>query len=119
MKLLADENFPLPSVEVLRQEGFDVIHVGLHSPGIPDIEVARLAERLHRVLLTFDADLGTLAITQGVFPPAGIVYFRLMNFRPDTPALMLLDYLRNNAPVDLSNTITVFDPPRVRQRKIS
>lgn len=118
MKFLADENFPLPSVEVLRQAGFDIVHVGLSSPGLPDIEVTKMATQLGRTLLTFDSDLGTIAITQRIFPPAGIVYFRLLSFRPETPALVLLDYIRTNAPIDLSNTITVFDPPRVRQRRI-
>jgi len=45
------------------------------------------------------------------------VYFRLFSYRPDTPGRMLIDYLSANPEVDLSMRITVFDPPRVRQRK--
>jgi hypothetical protein len=41
----------------------------------------------------------------------------LFSYKPDTPARMLLDYLAANPDVDLSGRITVFDPPRVRQRK--
>lgn len=119
MKFLADENFPLPSVEVLRQAGYDIDHVGQIAPGTTDTAVSHMADLQGRTLLTFDADLGTIAIMQGIFPAAGIVYFRLRSFRPETPALMLLDYMRTNAPVEWAHTITVFDPPRVRRRRLS
>jgi hypothetical protein len=33
MRLLADENFPLPTVEALRQAGHDVFWVRTEAPG--------------------------------------------------------------------------------------
>jgi len=38
--LLANENFPSPSVKVLRQAGFDVLSVAEQHPGLPDHEGA-------------------------------------------------------------------------------
>ena len=67
--------------------------------------------------MTFDGDMGTLAIARDQPTHAGIVYFRLFSYMPDAPARMLLDHLSANPEVDLSERITVFDPPRVRQRK--
>lgn len=39
MWFLANENFPLPSVRLLRQAGYDVASVTEDSPGIEDSEV--------------------------------------------------------------------------------
>ncbi len=76
-----------------------------------------MANEMGRTILTFDSDLGTLAFAQKTPAHFGIVYFRLFSYRPDTPGRMLNDYLSANPEVDLCMRITVFDPPRVRQRK--
>ena len=39
MRFLANENFPLPSVRLLRLGGYDVASVTEDSPGIEDTEV--------------------------------------------------------------------------------
>jgi predicted nuclease of predicted toxin-antitoxin system len=117
MKFLGDENFPIPSVIVLREAGHDVQHIGDMAVGSVDEDVVKRANESGRTILTFDSDLGTLAIARNQPAHGGIVYFRLFSYKPDTPARMLLDYLAANPDVDLSGRITVFDPPRVRQRK--
>jgi predicted nuclease of predicted toxin-antitoxin system len=117
MKFLADENFPLPSVRVLRDAGYDVQHIGDIASGSGDEDVVSRANESNRTILTFDSDLGTLAIARNQPAHGGIVYFRLFTYQPDMPARMLLDYLAANPEVQLSERITVFDPPRVRQRK--
>lgn len=117
MKFLADENFPFPSVVLLRSAGHDVVHVSHVASGSADEDVVLLANRDHRTILTFDGDLGTLSIARNQPVSAGIVYFRLFSYKPETPGLMLLDHLTANPEVDLSGRITVFDPPRVRQRR--
>ncbi len=118
MNFVADENFPRPSVDLLRSSGHTVMYVAEGRSGTPDVEVVDLAISLGCTLLTFDADMGTLAVAHGHFPPGGIVYFRLTSFRPETPARMLLDYLAADPQAELAQRITVFDPPRVRQREL-
>lgn len=118
MKFLADENFPAPSVSLLREAGHDVEQVGLVAAGASDVEVVAMANGSLRTVLTFDSDLGTLAVAANQPVRNGIVYFRLAQYKPETPEKMLLDYLAANPGIDLSMRITVFDPPRVRQRKI-
>ena len=117
MKFLADENFPFPSITVLRDAGYDVQFIGDIASGSADEDVVTLANDSGRTILTFDGDMGTLAIARNQPTQSGIVYFRLFSYKPDGPARMLLDYLYANPEVDLSERITVFDPPRVRQRK--
>ena len=58
MRILADENFPRPALEVLRKAGWDVFSIAEECPGIPDEEVAALCPGQQRILLTFDKDFG-------------------------------------------------------------
>ena len=60
MRFLADENFPLPSVELLSGNGHDVVAVARQSPGASDEEILGRAAREGRILLTFDRDFGSL-----------------------------------------------------------
>jgi predicted nuclease of predicted toxin-antitoxin system len=62
MRLLADENFPLPTVEALRQAGHDVFWVRTDAPGTADAALLDLAEVDGRVLLTLDKDFWQIAI---------------------------------------------------------
>ena len=82
MKLLANENVPLPTVEELRRQGHDIRSVSLDSPGIPDEEVLLRAHREERVLLTFDRDYGMLVYRRRLPVPPAILYLR---FQPQTP----------------------------------
>jgi predicted nuclease of predicted toxin-antitoxin system len=62
MRLLADENFPLPTVKALRQAGHDVFWVRTEAPGTGDAALLDLAEVDGRVLLTLDKDFWQIAI---------------------------------------------------------
>ncbi len=48
MRLLADENFPLPAVEALRHAGHDVIWVRMDLSGTGDAALLDLAEATGR-----------------------------------------------------------------------
>ena len=43
MKFLADENFPFPSITVLREAGYDVQFIGDVASGSADEDVVTLA----------------------------------------------------------------------------
>lgn len=75
--LLADENFPLPVIDGLRADGYDVAAVAHQCPGIDDRAVLALARDTARRLLTFDSDFGDLVFFHGVQPPPAILYFRI------------------------------------------
>jgi predicted nuclease of predicted toxin-antitoxin system len=60
MNFLADENFPVPSVTLLRSNGHDVASIREDSRGASDEAVLRRAVIERRILLTLDRDYGEL-----------------------------------------------------------
>lgn len=80
---LTDENIDPEVVQWLVDAGFDVLDVcraGLQ--GSSDAELLRLAVAETRVIVTHDADFGTLATHQGE-PVVGIVYLRPGHAAPE------------------------------------
>ena len=78
MRLVADENFPLPTIEALRQAGQDVTWVRTDHPGATDTWLLDLAEEEGRVLLTIDKDFWQLAIQKRrPLDRSGVVLFRI------------------------------------------
>jgi predicted nuclease of predicted toxin-antitoxin system len=74
--LLTDQNIHSDVVAFLVGEGFDVVDVGQAGLiGVDDATILAHANFEGRVVLTHDADFGTLAIPQGT-PFVGIVYLR-------------------------------------------
>ena len=71
--LLADENFPLSSYNLLQNRGYDIEHILLNQPGIPDEEVINIAIESDRIILTFDSDIGELVFKFG-YKPTGVIY---------------------------------------------
>jgi predicted nuclease of predicted toxin-antitoxin system len=95
MNFLADENFPRPAVEALRQAGLDVLWIAESKPGTPDDEVLALSVSTSRVLLTFDKDFGELAYRQRLPAHCGIVLFRLTPQSPDEAASLAVAAIRS------------------------
>ena len=78
MRLLADENVPLPTVEALRLAGHDVFWVRTDAPGTGDAALLDLAEADGRVLLTLDKDFFQIAIQRRKpLERTGVILFRV------------------------------------------
>jgi len=74
--LLTDENLDPDVVAHLRRLGFDVVDVvESGQQGTADVDLLRQAKAQGRVVVTHDADFGTLAILQNE-PLIGVVYLR-------------------------------------------
>jgi predicted nuclease of predicted toxin-antitoxin system len=86
MRLLADENFPRPSVEALRQDGHDVVWVRTDCPASKDAALLVRAEAEGRLVLTLDKDFWQLA-RQSKRPlrRGGVILFRV---HPAVPATL-------------------------------
>jgi predicted nuclease of predicted toxin-antitoxin system len=117
IKLLADENFPLASIDTLVANNFDVLSIYKNHSGISDAEIIQLANQSERLILTFDRDFGQLIFKDGLIPVYGIIYFRLQQFSPSLPAQITMDLL-NNPNLHLAETITVIDEHFIRQKKL-
>ncbi len=118
MRILANENVPLKSTDVLKAAGYDVKVVGVESPGITDREVMELAIREERTIVTFDRHYGELIFRHGYRPEAGVIYLRWRQFQPDDPGKYLAELFKN-AGIDLTNALTVIDEDTIRQRRYS
>jgi predicted nuclease of predicted toxin-antitoxin system len=83
LPLLADENISPDVVAALRERGKDVRSAASDGfSGRSDVDVLRHAHQQGRVVVTHDADFGTLAVNVGE-PIVGIIHLRPGHIRPD------------------------------------
>lgn len=116
MTFLADENFPRPAVEALRQAGIDVLWIAEANPGAPDDEVLALCISTGRVLLKLDKDFGELAYRRGRSAPCGIVLFRVTPQSPDEIAFIALSAIHSQRP--WTGHFSVITRQRIRMRSL-
>ena len=83
MRILANENFPLDAIELLRQGGMDVQWIREFCPGMRDERVLATAVAESRILVTFDKDFGELAFKSHLPSSCGIVLFRIRKQSPN------------------------------------
>ncbi len=114
MKFLANENFPKPAIDFLRKYDTDIKAIAELYPGISDDQVMQYAISEERTILTHDSDYGELIFRFGHKPSAGVIYFRLFDFEPETPGKILLEMIGNN--LDFNKKLTVITETAVRQR---
>jgi predicted nuclease of predicted toxin-antitoxin system len=82
IKLLVDENFPVPAITHLRAAGVTVVAVSEISPGVNDEAVLRLAIEHGAWLASFDLDFGELIFQNKSATPNAVIVFRENSFRP-------------------------------------
>lgn len=116
MKLLANENFPISSVKILAESGYDIIAVGLEFSGILDREVIELSISENRTIITFDRDYGELIFKIGYKPQSGVIYLRWDEFRPEEPGEYLVE-LFGSKTIQYENRLTVISRDHIRQRR--
>ncbi len=117
MRFLANENFPLPSVKLLRQAGYKVASVTEDSPGIEDSQVLTRAADEQWVILTFDRDYGELIYRLRLPSPTGVIYLRFRPHTPEEPAVLLLNLLQTEG-LEFEVQFTVVDRDGIRQRPL-
>lgn len=114
---LANENFPLPSVGVLRSIGLDVVAVTEDSPGVADTVVLARAAQEGRIILTFDRDYGELIFYRRLPTPAGVIYLRFVPMTPTGAAESVLALLDADQ-ITLEGMFTTVGETQVRQRAL-
>ena len=116
MRLLADENCPLPLVTRMRERGHDVAWVREVQPGAADEDVVARARRETRVLLTFDKDFGEIAYHAGVAAPSGVILLRISAPSPDAVADVVVHALEEFP--GWEGAFSVVEDARVRRRQL-
>jgi predicted nuclease of predicted toxin-antitoxin system len=117
MDLLANENFPLLSVRILREAGHRVVSIVQDAPGSRDEDILRQAHIQRLIILTFDRDYGELIYRHRALTPAGVVYFRFAPATPSEPAEILLNIL-SKADLSVIGKFTIVEKGRLRQRTL-
>ncbi len=117
MRLLANENVPLGSVQLLRAAGHDVVAIIENTPGATDTEVLAQAAREDRVILTFDRDYGELVYLRRLPIPSGVLYLRFDPITPQEPGERLLALITTTE-ITLQGQFTVLERDRVRHRPL-
>lgn len=84
---LANENFPQPSINYLRNNHIDILSIQESFPGISDLEVLSLAKNLNRTIVTFDSDYGELIFKYALKEPPPVLSF----FVSKEPLLSMLE----------------------------
>lgn len=112
MKFLADENFPLSAILLLRESGFDVASIAETHAGLQDVEVLELALAEGRTLLTFDKDFGELAFGRNLPASSGVILFRTASLMPEECAAIALATLRTS--VAWAGHFCVVDAGKIR-----
>jgi predicted nuclease of predicted toxin-antitoxin system len=112
---LANENFPRPSMILLRQKGYVIKSIQEDSPGIQDEQVIELALKLNLIILTFDSDYGELIFKYAKDNPPSVVFFREKGNTPDFASSSLIPLLESKK-LNFTNAFTVIEANSVRQR---
>ncbi|MFN0188766.1 MAG: DUF5615 family PIN-like protein [Bacteroidia bacterium] len=112
---LANENFPWPSIKILRDNGYDVKSIADTTPGISDEEVMRMAISDGLIILTFDSDYGELIFRYSHINPPSVVYFREKSNTPNFAGEILIKLLSEKI-LTLADTFTVVEYNGIRQR---
>lgn len=114
MKFLANENFPVPSIQFLRNHDIEIISIAEDFQGISDEQVMKIAIDNNLTILTHDSDYGELIFKRGLKPNKGVIYFRIFEFNPIDPGKILLDLINQNLSFDYY--LTVVNDNSIRQR---
>jgi predicted nuclease of predicted toxin-antitoxin system len=117
MDFLANENFPLLSVRLLREAGHRVVSIIQEAPGGKDEDILKRAHTERLIILTFDRDYGELIYRHQALPPAGVVYFRFAPATPSEPAEILRNVM-DKADLSVIGKFTIVERGRIRQRSL-
>lgn len=118
MDFLANENFPVNSIRLLRNVGHNVASIIEDTPGVKDYTILKRAYEEKRLILTFDRDYGELIYKHRSITPVGVVYFRFSPSTPEEPAKILIDILEEGK-IQLLGKFTVIERGRVRQKTLA
>jgi len=119
MKFLIDNALSPQLADLLRQAGHDAIHV--RSIGLQHADDEVIFERAaaeHRIVVSADADFGTL-LAMGSSQQPSVVQFRGEGSRkPEALARTLLANLSQLVDALQNGSIVTFEPARVRVRSL-
>ena len=116
MRLLADENFPRPTVEALRAQGHDVTWARSDFPGAKDSAILRRAIDEKRIVLTLDKDFSHLAVLPSETRDCGVILFRIHPALPERVTPLVLAVLASRS--DWTGHFSVVSPEGIQMVRL-
>ncbi len=115
MNLLADEGVDKPIVDLLRNNGFDVVYILETNQGADDEFILAKANAEERILLTQDKDFGEL-VFRLKNTHYGVILIRLEGCKSLLKAQIVLNVLVEHKD-EIIKSFTVIQPNVIRIRK--
>lgn len=115
MRFLANENFPAPSIALLRSARHPVRSIREEAQGAKDTEVLELARSEGAIIITLDKDYGELIFKHGVPEPPAVLFLRYRGRDPLAPGHLVLELLAGKT--RLEGCFTVLEVDGIRQRR--
>ena len=114
MRFLANENFPAPSIQLLRDPGWAVDSIREENQGAKDLQVTDRAKKESLIILTLDKDYGEIIFKTGLTDPPDVLFLRYRGRDPLAPGRLVLALLSTTAQLD--GRFTVLEEDGIRQR---
>ncbi len=117
-KVILDEGLSRLSVNLLKAEGVDAVHV--HDIGLlsaPDSAVMKIALDENRIVFTLDHDLHSMLALSGLRFPS-VVFFRFQHLKARETYEKFLSILQNYESDLLAGSALTVSPGRVRLRRL-
>jgi predicted nuclease of predicted toxin-antitoxin system len=119
MRFLIDNALSPLLADLLRQAGCDVVHVReLGLQAADDETIFERAALEQRVVVSADADFGTILATRQSRLPSVILFRRGMSRLPENQAGILMANLPTIAPLLEQGIIAIFEAGRIRIRNL-
>ena len=115
MNLIAYESVDQPIIEILRQDGYEVVSIAEVKSGIADTEVLMLANQRQALLITADRDFGELVFRQEQIH-TGVLLIRLAGLSPQAKAAIVSEAFKAHGNKFLQ-AFGVISPGTVRIRR--
>jgi len=118
VKLLLDQGLPRSAATLLREQGFDTVHVGdVEMWAAEDVEILALARLQNRVIVTLDADFHALLALSGAQFPS-VIRIRIEGLKAGALVALLSQVLVEwGNSLELGAVVTV-NKERMRMRRL-
>ena len=113
-KLLADENIPKKTIEILRKKKADITSITDTRLGLSDRKIIEIANNEGRIIVTFDKDFGELIFRERL-KVKGLIFLRMPPTSPEHIAERIEHILLRKIPIENKIVVIREDTIRVTQ----